>query len=79
MTDPKHLFLTVTIRAVRTDQKLQGYQVTAYFDRQIRRVQIVVINLDEQEKWGMYATAAMLSSHKMMVRALIWRHYLVWG
>lgn len=74
MTDPKHLFLTVILRAVRSDQKLQGYQVTAYFDRQSSRVQIILANLDEQEKWGMYATAALLSKHKMMVRALIWCH-----
>lgn len=74
MTDPRHLFLTIIVRAVRSDQKLQGYQVTAYIDRQIRRVQLVVINLDEQEKWGMYATAALLSKHKMMVRALICCH-----
>lgn len=74
MTDPKHLFLTIIVRAVRSDQKLQGYQVTAYIDRQIRRVQLVVINFDEQEKWGMYATAALLSKHKMMVRALICCH-----
>ncbi|TNM87973.1 hypothetical protein fugu_006194 [Takifugu bimaculatus] len=66
MADPKHLFLTVIIRAVRSDQKLQGYQVTAYFDRQSRRVQIILANLDEQEKWGMYATAVLLSNHKMM-------------
>lgn len=74
MTDLKHLFLTVIIRAVRSDQKLQGYQVTAYFDKQSRRVQIILANLDEQEKWGMYATAALLSNHKMMVRSLIWCH-----
>lgn len=74
LTDPKHQLITVIVRAMRSDHKLQGYQVTAYFDKQDRRVQIVMANLDEQEKWAMCASAVLLSNHKMMVRALIWYH-----
>lgn len=66
-----HPYMTIILRAVRSDRKLQGYQITAYIDKQDRRVQIIVVNLAEHENWRMCADAVLLSNHKMNVSALI--------
>uniref|UniRef100_H3C494 Vitellogenin 2 n=1 Tax=Tetraodon nigroviridis TaxID=99883 RepID=H3C494_TETNG len=58
-------YVTILIRAVRSDHKPQGYQITAYFNKQDRRVQIVLANLAESENWRMCADAVLLSDHKM--------------
>lgn len=64
-------YVTILLRAVRSDQKLQGYQITAYFNKQDGRVQIILANLAESESWRMCADAVLLSDHKMMVSALL--------
>lgn len=65
-------YVTIILRAVRSDHKLQGYQITAYFNKQERRVQIILTNLAESENWRMRADAVLLSDHKMAVSALLY-------
>lgn len=59
--------MTILIRAVRPDHKLQGYQITAYFDRTTARLQIILANLIENDPWRICADGVMLSYHKLMV------------
>lgn len=68
--------VTILIRAVRSDHKLQGYQITAYIDKENRRVRIILTNLAENENWRASVDAAVLSSHRMTVSALTRRHRL---
>ncbi|MED6284428.1 Vitellogenin-2, partial [Characodon lateralis] len=60
--------VTVLVRAIRTDHKNQGYQITAYYDRLTARVQIIVANLTENDNWRICADSMMLSYHKVMTR-----------
>lgn len=66
-----HPFVTILIRAVRSDHKQQGYQITAYINKEDKRVQIIVANLAEEENWRMCMDTVLLSNHKMMVSALL--------
>ncbi|XP_076582003.1 vitellogenin-2-like isoform X2 [Chaetodon auriga] len=60
--------VTVLIRAVRADHKVQGYQIAAYFDRAAARVQVIFANLAESDHWRICADGVMLSSHKWMAK-----------
>ena len=59
--------MTILIRAVRVDQKAQGYQIAAYLDRATSRLQIIYANLDENNHWRICADGMMLSYNKLMV------------
>lgn len=59
--------MTVLIRAVRADHKVQGYQIAAYIDRATARLQVILANLAEHDNWRICADGVMLSSHKLMV------------
>ncbi|XP_054870728.1 vitellogenin-2-like isoform X1 [Amphiprion ocellaris] len=58
--------VTILLRAVRVDHKPQGYQVTAYLDKATSRLQIILANLVEGDKWRICTDAMKLSSHKLM-------------
>ena len=59
--------VTILIRAVRVDHKDQGYQIAAYFDRDISSVQIVFANLAENDHYRICAHGVMPSYQKLMV------------
>ncbi|XP_073332773.1 vitellogenin-2-like [Pagrus major] len=64
--------VTILIRAVRADHKVQGYQIAAYFDRNAARVQVIFANLAENDHWRICADGVKLSDHKLMAK-------LAWG
>uniref|UniRef100_A0A8D0AWA1 Phosvitin n=1 Tax=Sander lucioperca TaxID=283035 RepID=A0A8D0AWA1_SANLU len=64
--------VTILIRAVRADHKVQGYQIAAYFDRATARLQVIIANLAENDQWRICADGVMLSYHKLMAK-------IAWG
>ncbi|KAF7665906.1 hypothetical protein LDENG_00127010 [Lucifuga dentata] len=69
---PNKPVATLLIRAVRADQKMQGYQFAAYFDKPTSRMQLIVASLAESDKWRICADGVLLSYHKVMAK-------LAWG
>lgn len=63
--------LTIIIRVVRADKKVQGYQIAAYFDRATARVQLIFAYLAEEDHYRICADGVMLSKHKLKVNTLI--------
>ncbi|KAI4828435.1 hypothetical protein KUCAC02_022529 [Chaenocephalus aceratus] len=59
--------LTIIIRVVRADKKVQGYQIAAYFDRATARVQLIFAYLAEEDHYRICADGVMLSKHKLKV------------
>ncbi|XP_047442875.1 vitellogenin-2-like [Mugil cephalus] len=64
--------VTILIRAVRADHKVQGYQIAAYFDKATARLQLILANLAENDNWRICADGMMLSYNKLMAK-------IAWG
>ncbi|XP_068176457.1 vitellogenin-2-like [Antennarius striatus] len=60
--------VTILIRPVRADQKVDGYQIAAYYDKVNYRVQLIIANLVPNNHWRMCADGVMLSQHKLMAK-----------
>ncbi|KPP59788.1 vitellogenin 1-like, partial [Scleropages formosus] len=58
----------VIIRAVRGNDKRQGYQIAAYMDKADVRVQVIMAALAENDNWKMCADGIQLSMHKVMAK-----------
>uniref|UniRef100_A0A4W5M772 Uncharacterized protein n=1 Tax=Hucho hucho TaxID=62062 RepID=A0A4W5M772_9TELE len=57
--------VTILFRLVRADDKMDGYQVTAYLNKATSRLQIILAALDESDNWKLCADSVLLSKHKI--------------
>uniref|UniRef100_A0A8C3AN36 Phosvitin n=1 Tax=Cyclopterus lumpus TaxID=8103 RepID=A0A8C3AN36_CYCLU len=64
--------VTILIRALRVDRKVQGYQIAAYVNTTDARVQVIFANLEENDNWRICADGVILSDHKAMAK-------IAWG
>ncbi|XP_075326632.1 vitellogenin-1-like [Odontesthes bonariensis] len=64
--------LAVIFRAVRADEKKQGYIVTAYLDKPTARVHMVIASLVRGNNWKLCADGVLLSKHKVTAK-------MTWG
>uniref|UniRef100_A0A4W5M4M8 Uncharacterized protein n=1 Tax=Hucho hucho TaxID=62062 RepID=A0A4W5M4M8_9TELE len=64
--------VTILFRLVRADDKMDGYQVTAYLNKATSRLQIILAALDESDNWKLCADSVLLSKHKVTTK-------IAWG
>ncbi|XP_019735914.1 vitellogenin-1-like isoform X2 [Hippocampus comes] len=62
----------VILQAVRTDGKLQGYQITGYADKTNARLQLILAALAADNNWRLCADGVLLSKHKATAK-------IAWG
>ncbi|GLD50056.1 vitellogenin-like isoform X1 [Lates japonicus] len=62
----------IIFRAVRADNKMQGYQLAAYLDRPTARLQIILAALAADSNWKFCVDGVLLSKHKVTAK-------LAWG
>ncbi|KAF3690857.1 Vitellogenin-1 Vitellogenin I [Channa argus] len=62
----------IIFRAVRADNKLQGYQLAAYWDRHTARIQFILAALAANDYWKLCADGVLLSKHKVTAK-------IAWG
>ncbi|XP_064859254.1 vitellogenin-like isoform X3 [Oncorhynchus nerka] len=62
----------ILFRLVRADNKIEGYQVTAYLNKATSRLQIIMAALDENDNWKLCADGVLLSKHKVTAK-------IAWG
>uniref|UniRef100_A0A4W6F771 Uncharacterized protein n=1 Tax=Lates calcarifer TaxID=8187 RepID=A0A4W6F771_LATCA len=62
----------IIFRAVRADNKMQGYQLAAYLDRPTARIQIILAALAADSNWKFCVDGVVLSKHKVTAK-------LAWG
>ncbi|XP_022593896.1 vitellogenin-like [Seriola dumerili] len=58
----------IIFRAVRADNKMQGYQLSAYLDRPTARIQIILAALAADNNWKFCADGVLLSKHKVTAK-----------
>ncbi|XP_056132378.1 vitellogenin-like isoform X2 [Lampris incognitus] len=58
----------IIVRAVRADQKVLGYELSAYLDKPDARLQIILAALAEDDNWKFCADGALLSKHKVTAK-----------
>lgn len=61
----------IIFRAVRADNKMQGYQLAAYLDRPTARIQIILAALAADSNWKFCVDGVVLSKHKVTVRTCL--------
>ncbi|XP_061635716.1 vitellogenin-2-like isoform X2 [Phyllopteryx taeniolatus] len=72
LTNAVNPTVTILIRAVSADHKVQGYQIAAYFDKETSRLQLLFANLAKNNNWRICADGVRLSDHKLMAK-------IAWG
>ncbi|KAM9848968.1 vitellogenin-1-like [Aulostomus maculatus] len=58
----------IIFRVVRSDNKVQGYELSTYLDRPTARLQIILANLAADVNWKMCADGIILSMHKVTAK-----------
>lgn len=62
--------MSIAVRAVRVDQKVQGYQLAVYLDKQTSRLQLILARVAEKNNWKVCVDAVKLSTHKLLVNKI---------
>ncbi|KAM8887734.1 vitellogenin-like [Synchiropus picturatus] len=60
--------LAIIFRAVRADQKVEGFEISAYLDKPAARLQIILAALAEENNWKFCADGIILSKHKVTAK-----------